>query len=89
LVEEGLKTPVADKSPKDGKIVAREWMDYATVRVPELQEAQIDIAQKQGRSISFAEEDAATRGGVNRGLQRPRVFYRREADPDPIVVAKP
>jgi len=74
---------------EDGKIVAREWMDYATVRVPELQEAQIDIAQKQGRSISFAEEEAATRGGVNRSLQRPRVFYRREADPDPIVVAKP
>ncbi len=89
LVEEGLKTPVADKSPKDGKIVAREWMDYATVRVPELQEAQIDIAQKQGRSISFASEDSDTRGGGNRGLQRPRVFYRREADPDPIVVAKP
>jgi WD40 repeat protein len=89
LVEEGLKTPAADKAPKDGKIVAREWMDYATVRVPELQEAQIDIAQKQGRSISFAEDNSATRGGVNRGLQRPRVFYRREADPDPIVVATP
>jgi WD40 repeat protein len=89
LVEEGLKTPVADTAPKDGKIVAREWMDYATVRVPELQEAQIDIAQKQGRSISFGEEDAATRGAANRGLQRPRVFYRREADPDPIIIAKP
>jgi WD40 repeat protein len=89
LVEEGLKTPAADTAPKDGKIVAREWMDYATVRVPELQEAQIDIAQKQGRSISFAAEDSDTRGGANRGLQRPRVFYRREADPDPIVIAKP
>jgi WD40 repeat protein len=89
LVEEGLKTLAADKAPKDGKIVAREWMDYATVRVPELQEAQIDAAQKQGRAISFVEGDSATRGGMNRGLQRPRVFYRREADPDPIVVAKP
>ncbi len=89
LVEEGLKTLAADKAPKDGKIVAREWMDYATVRVPELQEAQIDAAQKQGRAISFVEDDRATRGGINRGLQRPRVFYRREPDPDPIVVAKP
>jgi WD40 repeat protein/uncharacterized caspase-like protein len=89
LVEEGLKTLAADRAPKDGKIVAREWMDYATIRVPELQELQIDAAQKQGRSISFVEDDLATRGGMNRGLQRPRVFYRREPDPDPIIVAKP
>jgi WD40 repeat protein len=89
LVEEGLKTPAADKAPKDGKVVAREWMDYATVRVPELQEAQMDAAQKQGRSISFVEDDRSALGAANRGLQRPRVFYRRELDPDPLVVAKP
>ena len=62
-------------------------MDYAATRVPELQEAQMDAAQKQGRAISFVDGEA--RGGTNRGLQRPRVFYRREADPDPVVVAKP
>jgi WD40 repeat protein len=89
LVEEGLKTPVADKSPKDGKIVAREWMDYAAMRVPELQEAQIEAAQKQGRSITFAEGGRDARGEASHGLQRPRVFYRREQDPDPLVVAKP
>jgi WD40 repeat protein/uncharacterized caspase-like protein len=88
LVEEGLKTAAADKAPKDGKTVAREWMDYATVRVPELQQAQIDAAQKQGRSISFVENDPATRGDMTLGLQRPRVFYRREPDPDPMVIAK-
>ncbi len=94
LVEEGLKTPAADKAPKDGKIVAREWIDYATVRVPELQEAQMEAAQKQGRSISFVEgpvetENDARGDAKSRGLQRPRVFYRREVDPDPIVIAKP
>jgi len=90
LVEEGLKTASADRSPKDGKVVAREWMDYATVRVPELQEAQIEAAQKQGRTITFAEGEEEVRGEMkNRGLQRPRVFYRREADPEPLVVAKP
>jgi WD40 repeat protein len=89
LVEEGLKTAAADKAPKDGKTVAREWMDYATVRVPELQEAQIVAAKKQGRSISFGGDDHDTRGGISQDLQRPRVFYRREADPDPLVVAKP
>jgi hypothetical protein len=47
LVEEGLKSSVADKTPEDGKILAREWLDYATMRVPESQEAQIDAAQKK------------------------------------------
>jgi WD40 repeat protein len=89
LVEEGLKTSVADKTPKDGKILAREWLDYATMRVPELQEAQIDAAQKKGRSISFVDEDRGVHSGTNSGLQRPRTFYRREPGPDPIVVAKP
>jgi hypothetical protein len=90
LVEEGLKTPAADRAPKDGKVVAREWMDYAAMRVPELQEAQIDAAQKQGRDLTFVEVAEEARGQSKvAGLQRPRVFYRREADPEPLVVAKP
>ncbi|HYK20078.1 MAG TPA: caspase family protein, partial [Pyrinomonadaceae bacterium] len=32
LVEEGLKTPVADTAPKDGIVIAREWLDFATER---------------------------------------------------------
>jgi uncharacterized caspase-like protein len=90
LVEEGLKTAAADRAPKDGKVVVREWMDYATVRVPELQEAQIEAAQKQGRALSFVEGEQDVRAEIqNFGLQRPRVFYRREADLEPLVVAKP
>jgi WD40 repeat protein len=90
LVEEGLKTPAADRAPKDGKVVAREWMDYAALRVPELQEAQINAAQKQGRELTFVEVAEQTRGQSKiAGLQRPRVFYRREVDPEPLIVAKP
>jgi WD40 repeat protein len=90
LVEEGLKTAAADRQPKDGKIVAKEWLDYATDRVPDLQEMLIEQAQKQGRAISFAEVDESQRGSAARsGLQRPRVFYRREVDSDSLIVAKP
>ena len=90
LVEEGLKTAAADRSQKDGKVVAREWMDYATMRVPELQEAQIEAAQKQGRELTFVEVAEEMRGqSKTPGLQRPRVFYRREADSEPLIVAKP
>ena len=91
LVEEGLKTSAADLAPKDGKVVAREWMDYATRRVPELQKAQIEAAQKQGRGLTFAAaEEEDLRGGMKiPGLQRPRVFYRRGGDLDPLIVAIP
>src|SRR5437867_1113646 len=38
LVEEGLKTAAADNEQKDGVLSAREWLDFATERVPQLQE---------------------------------------------------
>lgn len=37
LVEEGLKTSAAELTPQDGKVDIREWLDYATVRVPQMQ----------------------------------------------------
>lgn len=36
LVEEGLKSKIADRLPKDDSISAREWLSYAISRVPEL-----------------------------------------------------
>src|SRR6185369_4612996 len=37
LVEEGLMTANADVGPRDGQVTVREWLDYATQRVPQLQ----------------------------------------------------
>jgi len=42
LVVEGLKTPRADKSPRDGQVMVREWLDYATERVPQMQQTKIE-----------------------------------------------
>ncbi len=42
LVEEGLKTPAADVEPKDSQLLLREWLDYATNRVPQMQQETID-----------------------------------------------
>ena len=36
LVEEGLRTANADVGPRDGQVTVREWLDYATQRVPQL-----------------------------------------------------
>jgi WD40 repeat protein/uncharacterized caspase-like protein len=83
LVEEGLKTPVADSSPKDGQVIAREWLSFATERVPQMQEEKMS----QGRGIGL--EEITFSEGEKRSVQRPRVFYRRELEANPLVITKP
>ena len=82
LVEEGLKTPVADNEPKDGVVIAREWLNFATERVPQMQEEKMAQGRGVGLEISFTEGD-------KRSVQRPRVFYRRELEASPLVITKP
>jgi uncharacterized caspase-like protein len=84
LVEEGLKTPVADTQPKDGVVIAREWLDFATERVPQMQEEKM----AQGRGIGLEGEITFVEG-EKRSVQRPRVFYRRELETNPLVITKP
>ena len=83
LVEEGMKTPVADTTPKDGLVIVREWLDFATERVPQMQEQKMSQGRGLGvEEITFAE-------GEKRTVQRPRVFYRRELEANPLVITKP
>ena len=89
LVEEGLKTAAADTDPKDGVVTVREWLDYAARRVPELQITLMETAQKQGREVSIVEGEQKFKELEARTLQRPRVFYRRQTEGQPFVVAKP
>ena len=89
LVEEGLKTPVADNEPKDGIVNAREWLDFATERVPQMQETKMKEGRGIGLSISFTEGEQNIAEPEKRSLQRPRVFYRRELEANPLVIAKP
>jgi hypothetical protein len=89
LVEEGLKTPSADSSPKDGNVMVREWLDYATLRVPLMQEQGMQDARKLGRNLAVVEGEEEIDDLAKRSLQRPRVFYRREPESVPFVVAKP
>jgi WD40 repeat protein len=90
LVEEGLKTPAADVEPKDSLLLLREWLDYATNRVPQMQQEMIDQgARGVGLEVIFVEGDEKIKEPNKRSLQRPRVFYRRETETSPFVVAKP
>ena len=85
LVEEGLKQFAADSNPRDEQVLAREWLDYATERVPLMQIERLAEAKRAGREIAVSKEEAV----VVQRQQRPRVFYRREIEAQPLVVAKP
>jgi uncharacterized caspase-like protein len=88
LVEEGLKTAAADNEPKDGTLIAREWLDFATERVPQMQEQKMNEGRGVGLEISFTEGEKVE-DPQKRSVQRPRVFYRREMEASPLVIAKP
>lgn len=89
LVEEGLKSSVADTEPKDGLVNAREWLDFATERVPQMQEQKMKESRGLGVGIAFTEGEQKIADPEKRSVQRPRVFYRREMEASPLVVAKP
>jgi len=89
LVEEGLKTPMADNEPKDGVVSVREWLDFATERVPQMQEEKMKQARGIGLEIAFTEGEQKIAEPEKRTVQRPRVFYRRELETNPFVIAKP
>jgi WD40 repeat protein/uncharacterized caspase-like protein len=87
---EGLKS--ADKT--DNVIIDRTWFNYASALVPRLQ---LDEMQKRDAEVKNGTRDI----GVNfssdeeknlapeKRLQSPRLFYRREADLNPFIVARP
>jgi uncharacterized caspase-like protein len=85
LIEDGLKKGMADKDPKDGLALAREWFNYAEERVPQMQEREMQTRLL----LDFAGNEAKGKDPKQRSIQRPRVFYRRELEAHPFVIAKP
>ncbi|HUE80605.1 MAG TPA: caspase family protein, partial [Pyrinomonadaceae bacterium] len=95
LVAEGLKKLSADRD-QNGEITQREWLDYAVERVPRMQLAKMkqrEVEIGQGRSIrkrsklAFVTGDEKIADPEKRSLQRPRVFYRRELEASPLIIA--
>ncbi|HUS09417.1 MAG TPA: caspase family protein [Pyrinomonadaceae bacterium] len=89
LVEEGLKTAIADGEPKDGVLNAREWLDFATERVPQMQVAKMKEGRGIGLQIAFTAGEQTIAEPEKRSVQRPRVFYRRELESNPLIISKP
>jgi WD40 repeat protein len=87
LVEEGLRAMRADGEPKDGVLVAKEWLDFASARVPQMQLDEMKRARARGLNLSFVDEERGLDLDLRSG-QRPRVYYRREIESRPWVIAK-
>jgi uncharacterized caspase-like protein len=87
LVEEGLKNAEADGEPQDGTVYVREWFGYVVKRVPQMQEQRMRQASQSGRQLVYLEGDEVT-DAAKRNIQRPRVFYRRELEDRPFVIAR-
>ena len=88
LVEEGLKQAAADSDLKDGEVSVREWFDYASTRVPNMQLEKMKAARGVGLNLSFVEGEKRVPDSERRVTQTPRVFYRRESEGRPLIVAK-
>jgi WD40 repeat protein len=86
LIVEGLKNGAADVEPRDGNILIREWMDYAVTRVPEMQASAL-LGERGLKVVTFVpgEENLDP---SKRSIQRPRVFYRRELEAQPLIIEK-
>lgn len=82
---EGLNTAKADIDTNK-EVIEREWFAYAVEQVPQLQ---LEIMKRKGEIIIIGNPDESKLSPEKRGLQTPRIFYRRETSPRPFVVTKP
>jgi len=87
LVDEGLKQGAAPRE-QNGTVSVRDWFDYATMRVPTIyreEKAKLSgdrFAKLRGLNLGAA-------AGTVDEVQQPRVFYRRELEAQPLVIARP
>jgi hypothetical protein len=90
LVEEGLKTPVADTHPKDGKITVKEWFDYAGRRVPQLRKDVNEglFAVEAKKDLEEEETKEKKKKTKEKSSQRPRVFYRRQNNSQALIISQ-
>ena len=88
LIEEGLEQNKADDDPSDGSVMVREWFDFATRRVPQLQVELMKDQSNRGVTVAFVKGEEQISDPAERNVQRPRVFYRREVESQPLTVAR-
>ena len=72
----------------DNQVLLREWFDFATLRVAEMQEARINEVRRLRRKLSFVPDPPKKSPSVyadESGIQQPRVFYRRDLEAQSLI----
>lgn len=88
LVEQGLKSNAADQEPTDGIVTIWEWFDCATRREPEIYLKQLKFKTEEQMALLLLQQQRGVGLEDVDDVQRPRAFYRREPESDPLIVAK-
>ncbi len=86
LIEDGLRKMEADRRPRDGRVLLREWLDHATEKVPRMQEKKYQSEVQRLLKVKKVKQ-LTGKDKLKPEAQRPRVFYRREADLQPMIIA--
>ncbi|MCU1267890.1 MAG: hypothetical protein JWM21_4208 [Acidobacteria bacterium] len=84
---EGLATDKADLD-RDRQVTAFEWLNYAVQRVPELQLEPLRESRHHAAASHFSVNTSPEIDLERSHIQRPRIFYRRELEPQPLIVAR-
>lgn len=79
------KRAAADAS---GNVLERTWFDYAVGEVPKMQKDEMKKRRSKGLQLLFGTNDGED-NEPQQHVQVPRVFYRREENTHPLIVAKP
>jgi WD40 repeat protein/uncharacterized caspase-like protein len=83
LVQNGLKEAKADVNG-DGKIRVREWFNYAVDRVPQIDQEESQTPEGIARGVEKEKKRKAGQKVLD--FQRPRVYYRREFEPEQMLI---
>lgn len=96
---EAMRDQEANKNPADEYLSEREWFEYAGSQVPKYQFEMMRQRSEENKNVKTGEQPRSEIYYVNgddpnlnpekRRVQTPRLFYRREIDLNPLIVAKP
>jgi hypothetical protein len=85
ILLEGLTDPRANTND-DSVLTEREWFNYAVAQLPSLQLVKMQGCRDVDVDCPAVSGEENVSNLRSRTLQVPRIFYRREADPFPLII---
>lgn len=92
LIKDGLEDDQADFSPRDNNIFLSEWLEFGTLRVPDLVQEVLSDNTRDKRTGCDGSPKLVGRGVIDEaedGIQRPVLFDFTRRGKDTIIARKP